>query len=97
MVTPASMIVFSTFMSVIWLKTRLRLPEVVGIVLIVASVPLSGFHEFYGTGSELSTYLIFVFGRLLWSIYTVSAKRFTSSALHATAIVPVFSIIGACC
>jgi drug/metabolite transporter (DMT)-like permease len=93
-VTPASMIVFSTSMSVILLKTRLTLPEMAGIALIVVGVLLSGFHEFSGTGSKISTYLIFVSGGFLWSVYTVSAKRFSTSALHATAIVSVFSIIG---
>lgn len=91
-VTPASMIVFSTIASTILLRARLVWTEVVGIALIVAGVLSAGMRELMVSHGGASTYAIFVAGGLLWSVYTVCAKRFSVTALHATAVVSVFSI-----
>ncbi|ATA55559.1 EamA family transporter [Variovorax boronicumulans] len=92
-VTPGSMILFSALISAWGLGARLSRRETAGIALIILGVALVGFHNFSAVRSSPWAYLIFLLGGLLWAIYTVSSKQFSASALHATAIVSVFSMI----
>ncbi len=93
-VTPGSMILFSVLISAWSFDVPLLRKEKAGIALIVAGVALVGYHSFASSQASPSAYLIFLLGGLLWAVYTVSSKRFSTSALHATAIVSVFSLAG---
>lgn len=92
-VTPASMIVFSTIISTWVTGIRPEPRALIGITVIIAGVALAGYHGLTSGQGSSKGLAIFLVGGFLWAVYTVSAKRFAASALHATAVVSVFSMI----
>ena len=90
-ITPGSMIVFSVIASTIIFKSRLASSELAGVIIILAGIMLIGFDGLQA--KNLMIYCIFIFGGLLWSIYTVVTKIYSVKPFHATAIVSVFSMV----
>lgn len=92
-VTPASMIVFSTLISMRALGMRLAAQAVAGMAIIILGVALAGYQGLTSPHASLLAFFIFLAGGLLWAIYTVSSKAYSTSALHGTAVVSVFSML----
>nr|WP_174506039.1 DMT family transporter [Acinetobacter sp. Marseille-Q1620] len=90
-VTPASMIVFSLFLGLIFLKNKIYINEILGISVIVSGVVLVGYYA--SSGSNIYSYLLFLIGGMMWAIYTVSSRYYCDSALYATALVSLFSML----
>lgn len=93
-VTPGSMIVFSVLVTAWGFGTSFSRREKLGLALIIAGIALVGYRSFVSSQAPSYAYLIFLLGGLLWATYTVSSKHFSTSALHATAVVSVFSMLG---
>jgi drug/metabolite transporter (DMT)-like permease len=91
--TPGTMIVFSALLNAVWLKSRMPARERVGITAIVAGGCIAGFQSFLSAANSGTAVGLFVFGGLLWAIYTVSTKAFAIGALRATTIVSVVSAL----
>lgn len=89
-ITPGSMIVFSTVASAMLLKIRLTKRELAGIGLILLGITSIGMRDM--RAENLSTYLIFVLGGMLWSIYTIGTKIFSISPFQAITQVSVLSM-----
>ncbi|MFG1324455.1 DMT family transporter [Xanthobacter variabilis] len=92
-VTPASMIVFSTLISVWALGMRFAAQALAGIAIIILGVALAGYQGLTSPHASSLAFFIFLAGGLLWAVYTVSSKVYSTSALHGTAVVSVFSML----
>lgn len=91
--TPGSMILFSTMLGVWLLKARPDRRQWAGLAAILTGAALLGAQNLRGHGGAEPSLLFFLAGGLLWAIYTVAAKYFEVPPLRATALVAVGSLI----
>lgn len=91
-VTPGSMIVFAAIISACGSRALPPARETAGLALIVAGIALAGMQAFAASRTPPQAYAIFLAGGLMWAAYTVMSRRSAASALHATAVVSVFSM-----
>ncbi|MFT3778499.1 MAG: DMT family transporter [Ottowia sp.] len=92
-VTPGTMIACSVLLSACCLKTRLSKRGWAAVGAILAGIALAGYPELRGAAGSGAAIGLFVFGGVLWAVYTVSTKVFAVGALHATAVVSVVSAL----
>ncbi|MGJ3265080.1 MAG: DMT family transporter [Salinarimonas sp.] len=91
--TPASMIVFASLITFAVTGARPSRRVAFGIAVIVVGILIAGSDDIRAARTPPATWAIFLVGGLLWAIYTVTSKRCGVSALHATALVSVVSMV----
>lgn len=72
-------------------QNKILINEYVGIAIILGGVISIGILAF--DESNIYSFLLFLLGGAMWAMYTVSSRHFCSSALHATALVSIISLI----
>jgi drug/metabolite transporter (DMT)-like permease len=91
--TPGSMIAVSVVLSSMYLGNHLPVRERIGLALIAVGICLVGYQAIAGAAVSKVATGLFLLGGVLWALYTVIAKAYSVGALHATAVVAVFSAL----
>lgn len=92
-ITPSTMMIFSTVASILFLRDKLDKARYIGLFFILIGVIIIGWKSL--NSNESSSYLggiCFLVGGVLWGTYTIAAKKWGLDPLHSTAIVSVFSM-----
>lgn len=89
--TPGSMIAFAAVLGAVIMKEQLSVPQKIGIATILIGVGITGYNELESISGGAEATTLFLFGGLLWAIYTVTTRAFATEAFMATAIVSVGS------
>lgn len=92
-VTPASMIAFSLLLGLVFLHYKVQPAELVGVVLILLGIALVVYFSAGRGALGWRGYLFFLLGGFMWAMYTVAARHYCQSALHATVVVYFFSML----
>lgn len=94
-ITPASMLAFSTLGGVFLLGDRIQPHRLFGLVIIVLGLCVIGFENFAAITKDFWIGdLMFLAGGLLWASYTVGCRAWSVDPLQATALVSVLSMVG---
>ena len=94
LITPTSMLVFSTLGSYLWMNEKISLSRIAGVVLIlfgVVVVSASSFGQI--TLNTLIGDLMFLFGGFLWAVYTLLSKHWRIEPWSAITMVSVVSMV----
>ncbi|MGF1762251.1 DMT family transporter [Aliivibrio kagoshimensis] len=94
LITPSTMLLFSTLGSVLWFKESMKPSKLIGILFIVIGVAIIGGSS-VGTASTstLMGDVMFIGCGLLWASYTLLCKYWELNAWVATALVSVVSAL----
>ena len=94
-ITPASMLAFSTLGGVLLLGDRMQPHRLFGLAVIVLGLCIIDFENFAATTEDFWVGdLMFLAGGLLWASYTVGCRAWSVDPLQATALVSVLSMLG---
>jgi drug/metabolite transporter (DMT)-like permease len=85
---------FTALFSVAFLAQRLRSRQALGLALtVVGAGAIGGLGVATGFGEQSIGHVLFLVGAMLWSIYTVTLRKFGVPPLQATALVCVWSAL----
>jgi drug/metabolite transporter (DMT)-like permease len=92
--TPSTMLLFSTLGSWLILNDRLTASRLLGVVTISGGLLMLGWDGLSNHGDRAWIGdLMFVVGGLFWASYTIGSRAWRVEPLHATAIVAVLSLL----
>ncbi len=93
-ITPASMLAFSTLGGAFLLGDRTEPHRLLGLAVIVCGLCIIGFENFAAATKDFWIGdLMFLAGGLLWASYTVGCRAWSVDPLPATALVSVVSML----
>lgn len=98
-IAPATVTLFSTLGAAIFLRERLGPAHLVGAAIVLAGVVLIGWDGIARTAAGAGAQawigdLLFFASSLLWAAFTLLLRHWRLSALRATAVVAVLSMLG---
>jgi drug/metabolite transporter (DMT)-like permease len=93
-ITPGTVVVIGSIASVVLLGSRVSLPLVLGIGIVLVGLACMGLSSSGSSGPDvLKGDLMFLATGLLWGLYPTMIQRWRIEGLHATAILAVVSLV----
>ena len=93
-IVPSCMLVFSAIGSWYFLKEKISLIRIAGVVVIIVGIFTISWEGLISKGNNIWVGdLLFIIGGLLWASYTIASRFWKVKPLHAISIVSVVSMI----
>lgn len=93
-ITPSSMLIFSSLGSWWWLGERVSTRRLFGIAVIIVGIVVIGWEGLTGGGEQVWLGdVMFVAAGLFWACYTLASRYWSVAPLQAITVVSVFSLL----
>lgn len=91
---PGTMPLFTACLSILILREKIPLKRIFGLLtIILGAFMLTGFNPFTISPQHLSNYSWLLLASISWSSFTIATRYWKVTALHAAALISVFSML----